>query len=49
MRRAAGYDQQRGALERMFAASVAVAALGFSIWFLVIHGPGSELFPSHPA
>ena len=49
VRRAAGYDQQRGALERMFAASVAVAALGFSIWFLVIHGPGSQLFPSHPA
>jgi hypothetical protein len=49
VRRAAGYDQQRGALERMFAASVAVAAVGFSIWFLVIHGPGSQLFPGRPA
>jgi hypothetical protein len=49
VRRAAGYEQQRGALERMFAASVAVAAVGFSIWFLVIHGPGSQLFPGRPA
>jgi hypothetical protein len=49
VRRAAGYPQERGALERIFAVSVVVAAIGFSIWFFLIHGPGSSVFPENPA
>jgi len=49
VRRAAGHRQERGALERMFAVSVVLTVIGFSIWFLVIHGPGSSMFPEHPA
>jgi hypothetical protein len=40
VRRAAGHRQERGALERIFAMSVAIAALIFIFWFLVIEGPG---------
>jgi hypothetical protein len=49
VRRAAGHRQERGALERIFAVSVALAGVAFSIWFFVIHGPGSSLFPGQPA
>jgi uncharacterized membrane protein YbhN (UPF0104 family) len=45
VRRAAGYRQERGALERIFASSVAVAALVFTVWFLVIQGPGPTFAP----
>jgi hypothetical protein len=46
VRRAAGHRQERGALERIFATSVAVAVVAFGIWFLVIEGPGSSFAPS---
>ena len=46
VRRAAGHRQERGALERIFAISVAVAFVIFTIWFLVIQGPGPSLAPS---
>jgi hypothetical protein len=46
VRRAAGHRQDRGALERIFAASVAVAFVLFVIWFLLIEGPGPSLAPS---
>jgi hypothetical protein len=46
VRRAAGHRQERGALERIFASSVAVALVLFVIWFLVIQGPGPSLAPS---
>src|SRR3954451_13849121 len=49
VRRAGGHHQERGALERIFAASVAMVAIGFGLWFLLIHGPGSSLFPGKPA
>jgi len=49
VRRAAGHEQQRGALERIFVLSVAIAAVGFCTWFLLIHGPGSSVFPENPA
>jgi hypothetical protein len=49
VRRAAGHHQERGALERIFAVSVAVALVIFGIWFLIIQGPGSSLFPQNPA
>jgi hypothetical protein len=45
VRRAAGHRQDRGALERIFASSVAVAALVFTVWFLVIEGPGPMFAP----
>jgi hypothetical protein len=43
VRRAAGHDQRTGVLGRIFAATAAVCALGFMLWFLVIHGPGTSL------
>jgi hypothetical protein len=46
VRRAAGHRQDRGALERIFATSVAVAFLIFMFWFLLIEGPGPSLAPS---
>jgi hypothetical protein len=43
VRRAAGHDQRTGALGRVFAATVAVCATAFVLWFLVFHGPGASL------
>jgi hypothetical protein len=48
VRRAAGHQQQRGALERIFVLSVGITVVGFSIWFFLIHGPGSSVFPGRP-
>ena len=45
VRRAAGHHQERGALERIFAASVGIAVVVFSIWFFVIQGPDPSLAP----
>jgi hypothetical protein len=45
VRRAAGYRQDRGALERIFAVSVGVALLVFAVWFLIIQGPGPSVAP----
>ena len=47
VRRAAGHRQERGALERIFAMSVAVAVLAFVVWFFLIEGPGPSLSPRH--
>lgn len=46
VRRAAGHRQERGALERIFAASVGLALVVFAIWFFVIQGPGPTLAPA---
>jgi len=46
VRRAAGHRQERGALERIFAISVAVAFVVFTVWFLVVQGPGPSLAPN---
>lgn len=46
VRRAAGYVQERGALERIFVVSIGIAAAGFIFWFLIIAGPGPQLAPS---
>jgi hypothetical protein len=46
VRRAAGHRQERGALERIFAASVMVALVAFTFWFLFVEGPGPSLAPS---
>jgi hypothetical protein len=41
VRRAGGYEQKEGALERMFVISMAIAGIAFMTWFLIIHGPGN--------
>lgn len=46
VRRAAGHRQERGALERIFAGSVAIALVAFTTWFFVVEGPGPSLAPS---
>ncbi len=46
VRRAAGHRQERGALERIFVISVAIAFVIFTVWFLVVQGPGPSLAPS---
>jgi hypothetical protein len=48
VRRAAGHDQRAGALGRIFATTAAIMALGFVLWFLVIHGPGTSLVAPGP-
>jgi hypothetical protein len=45
VRRAAGHRQDHGALERIFASCVGVALVAFTIWFLIIEGPGPSLAP----
>jgi hypothetical protein len=45
VRRAAGHEQQRGALERIFIVSLAIAGTAFLFWFLVIEGPGPQIAP----
>jgi hypothetical protein len=47
VRRAGGHEQERGALERIFAISVAFALVAFTIWFLLIQGPGPSLAPQN--
>ena len=47
VRRAAGHRQERGALERIFAMCVGVAAVAFTFWFLIIQGPGPSLAPTN--
>ena len=45
VRRAAGHPQQRGAIETIFAISVAITLVAFGIWFFVIQGPGPSVAP----
>jgi hypothetical protein len=45
VRRASGHEQKRGALERIFVVSMAVAGIAFLAWFLLIQGPGPDLAP----
>jgi hypothetical protein len=44
VRRAAGYEQKKGALEWIFVISLAIAGSAFLIWFFIIEGPGSSVF-----
>ena len=44
VRRAAGYEQKKGALEWIFVISLAIAGTAFMIWFFIIEGPGSSNF-----
>ena len=45
LRRAAGHDQQDGALGRIFAVTAVVCGAAFVFWFVIIEGPGSQLMP----
>jgi len=45
VRRAAGHDQRTGVMGRIFGMTAFVCALAFAFWFLVIHGPGSQVIP----
>lgn len=45
VRRAAGYDQENGALERIFVISVAIAVVIFGAWFMIFQGPAPTLAP----
>lgn len=45
VRRAAGYKQERGALEVIFALSVGIALAIFTFWFFIIEGPGPSVAP----
>jgi hypothetical protein len=47
VRRAAGHHQERGALERIFVIAAGIAVVCFSVWFLVIAGPGPTLAPTN--
>ena len=47
VRRAAGYQQDRGAIEVIFAICVGVTLIVFSFWFLIIQGPGPSLAPTN--
>ena len=45
VRRAAGHDQRSGAMARVFGFTAFFCAAAFTFWFVVIHGPGSSVFP----
>jgi hypothetical protein len=47
VRRAAGYRQEKGAIERIFIIALLVVGTAFSFWFFVIVGPGPSLAPTH--
>jgi hypothetical protein len=46
VRRAGGYPQKSGMLERIFVIAAFIGASAFGFWFLVIQGPGPTLAPS---
>jgi hypothetical protein len=45
VRRAAGHDQRTGVMARIFATTAFVCAVVFTLWLVVIHGPGSMITP----
>ena len=47
VRRAAGYRQERGAIERIFIVALLVVGTVFGFWFFIIVGPGPSLAPTH--
>jgi hypothetical protein len=47
VRRAAGYRQEKGAIEKIFIIALLVVGTVFGFWFFVIVGPGPSLAPTH--
>lgn len=45
LRRAAGHDQREGVLGRIFMVTAIVAAIGFTIWLVLLEGPAPSLAP----
>lgn len=45
VRRAAGHDQRTGVMGRVFGTTAIICAVAFAFWFVVIHGPGSQISP----
>ncbi len=45
VRRAAGYEQEKGALERIFVITLMIVGTLFLLWFFIIAGPGPSLAP----
>ncbi|MBX5469969.1 MAG: hypothetical protein IRZ21_08745 [Thermoleophilaceae bacterium] len=45
VRRAAGHEQKRGALDRIFVVSIAIAGSAFAFWLFVVAGPGPQIAP----
>jgi hypothetical protein len=45
VRRASGHEQEKGALERIFVTSMILAGTAFTIWFLIVQGPGPDIAP----
>ena len=42
-RRAAGHDQRSGMIGRVFAVTAVIGVSAFTVWFLLINGPGSSV------
>lgn len=47
VRRASGYRQREGVIERIFAVCVAVSGVLFLFWFLIIEGPAPTIAPTN--
>ena len=45
VRRAAGYEQREGAINKIFIISLLIVGTAFLIWFMLIEGPGPSLSP----
>jgi hypothetical protein len=45
LRRAAGHDQREGVLGRIFVVTAIVAAIGFTIWLVLLEGPAPSVAP----
>ena len=46
VRRAGGHAQKDGVLERMFVLSMVAGAIAFTIWLLLLQGPGPSFSPA---
>ncbi|MBA2506892.1 MAG: hypothetical protein H0V29_13280 [Thermoleophilaceae bacterium] len=49
VRRAAGYEQKDGVLERIFVIGLGISATAFLFWLFILHGPGSSVFSGQSA
>jgi uncharacterized membrane protein YbhN (UPF0104 family) len=47
VRRAAGYEQREGALNKIFIISLIFVGTAFLIWFFLIEGPGPTVAPTN--
>jgi hypothetical protein len=45
LRRAAGHDQREGVLGRIFVVTAIVAAIGFTVWLVLLEGPAPSVAP----